>query len=171
MRDLGCGDVGCSFITWFACFIHILASSDDDKLPEVSVENLQVGPHVGTVKDPEVEQRDAELENAIARTTHCALLEGDNKEQEMCPANCGSSPTSPHPELLELEIQKLSSIVVNNDEFLFLWDLKKLFGLRLDECLDVIATKSKLNIDDSGDRLQDLLIPNGTVEDNVVIVQ
>jgi hypothetical protein len=83
MRALGHGDVRCSFITWFACFIHIIASSDD-KLLEVSVENLQVGPHVGMVKDPEVEQRNAELDNVIAHTTHCALLEGDNKEQEMC---------------------------------------------------------------------------------------
>jgi hypothetical protein len=81
------------------------------------------------------------------------------------------NPTSPHRELPELEIQKLSSIIVNNDEFLFLWDLEKLFGLRLDECLDVIATQSKLKVDDSGDKLQDLLIPNETVEDNVVVVQ
>jgi hypothetical protein len=100
----------------------------------------------------------------------CALHEG-SKEEHMCPDVGVTNPTEPHHEFPEIEIQKLSTIVVNNDEFLFLWGIEKLFGLRLDECLDVIARTSTLKVDDSGDRLSDLLIHNGLLEDNVVIVQ
>jgi hypothetical protein len=125
-------------------------------LPPVLVENLQVGPRVGMVKDLDVKKRDVVLEETIADITLCALHEG-GREEHTCPADGVPNPTEPHHEFPKIEIQKLSSIVVNNDMFLFLWDLENFFGLRLDECLDVITRLSTLKVDDSGDRLSDIL--------------
>jgi hypothetical protein len=84
----------------------------EDKLPPVSMENLQVGPRVGMVEDLDVKQLDVVLDQeTIANATLCALHKGHSEEHNMCLADGVTNPTNPHHELQGIQIQKLSSIV------------------------------------------------------------
>ncbi|MCO5606381.1 hypothetical protein L7F22_060569, partial [Adiantum nelumboides] len=71
----------------------------------------------------------------------------------------------------EVEISRFSSVVVDGEDFVFLHDLEKAFGLRMDECLSVLCTNAQFPLDNAPDALESKLLPLGdSVVDTIAVV-
>ena len=163
--------IGTQFLSRLATFVFLLAEEPDR--PEVSMPHLCLGSVVKDAKEPPATHLDARSEGNLLAITYPggimdatkSLGERDGVEETFNPQE-DASEENMTPEVF---FEHLSSIVIDGEEYLFLHDLEKLFGLRMDECLAVIcATTESSAIDPSSDPLDRALLPMGeSVADTV----
>ena len=70
-----------------------------------------------------------------------------------------------------MEVDRLSTIIVDKEPFVFLHDLEKAASLRMDECLSMICIKGEFPFDTESTHLDTLLLPLGdSVLDTVKLI-
>ena len=63
--------------------------------------------------------------------------------------------------ILEVEVERLSTIIVDKEPFVFLHNLKKAASLRMDDCLSMICITGKFPFDTQSTHLDTMLLPLG----------
>ena len=121
------GNVGTSFLSWMATFSFLLLDEESDE--EVEMPALQLEGYMRDDKDVKVLKT---LADAEAELTTKWYLEGakSTAEEPSGVEEVAEGTSSPNKDdigvLPEIELNLLSTIVIDNEEFVFVHDLEKL---------------------------------------------
>ena len=143
------GDLGKIFISWVGCFILLI--NDEEDLNEAQTTALAIGGPSRETADPRADDAGPSQETSWGSV---AYPMGEDEALILSAEGPDSSPTlvirdANFVPLPEQELSTLSTIVIDDEEFVFMHDLEKACKICHDECLSMLATQGKIPLDDT----------------------
>ena len=171
VHALGMGKIGHTFFSQQAFVLFLVYEAPSG--PDVELSHLHIGGVLPDNKDPDATRMDKAAEGVILALEHPTGLQG---LLEAAPSDSAISvppEENPTPDSIpEVEISRLSSIVVGGEEFLYMHDLEKTFALRMDECFALLDCHGRARIDATKSHAEENLLPLGdTLVDTVQMAQ
>lgn len=133
------GPLGTHFLSWVACFIFIINECDSDE--EVESVALPIGGFTKDANDVPSESTSQQKEETWGTLS---FPQGLEPVAASPPRNLGPIVSGPLP---EHDLLTLSTVVIDDDEFIFFHDIEKQCHLRMDECFSILATYCEFPFD------------------------
>lgn len=122
MKRISTGNVGIQFLSWAATFAFLISDEDSDE--EVEMPALQLAGYLKDDKEVKAQGTSADVEEKLA-SEH--FPEGAHSAAEQFIAVEDAEPSTPHETqvLPEIEMNLFSTVVIEDEEYIFLHDLEK----------------------------------------------
>ena len=164
------GKLGNTFFAQLANFMfHV---SEQPELKPAYLPHLQVGGIVREEKEAQMEHTNQQKEQTLLLLEYPQGLQGEAEKTQL--SDAGPSQVEDEESLNtipEVELNNLGTIIIDGVPFVFMHDLEKALGLRMDECLAMICTKAEFPLDNEDGQLGDKLLPLGeSVLETVALV-
>lgn len=143
--------LGKQFLSKLATIFFLVNEEPADE--DVELPHLALGGVLHEAKEPKASTVDTSNEQGQLLLEYPSGLEGAvvGYHQQDVPSAAPEDPSEDPNTIPEVEISRFSTIIVENEEFIFLNDLEKAFGLRLDECLSLLCAKTEFPLDTTKD--------------------